>query len=413
MKKTTIFDFVQNPQNEGINWHLNFLVDYLPLIDRMFDKVVFDLKNNKANLVDNTELVDFWNKIAQPNSNTGGCLVDQLDVGEIDMSIFERYQQDDPFLEDLTLSDAIQIQNTLRKIIRKNRKVVIADILLGNSNAGKCYFYGYSNLKDISLLVDDFLLPDYQDLNQYDIFQLEKVAEKFESTKLDSSLPKSNISIIIYNDKDGNWSLQPQHGSQKVKIQINKFEVSHAVAFEEVDRLKQQYDFSNEFLANILELAREKFDKNYWNLRVKDDKSDFAKVHKLKEIIKNADWNSNLSLLWWKKSDSYYYQKHSDKINSIYLSMVPSNVLNAARELHDLRKRHEFDVKWDFNSTKYRKIVIRLSDHPNEGDYDYDLDYDDFIRNFNLEKIKNNGLSHKQMQQLDELIDDGDIEENY
>ena len=93
--------------------------------------------------------------------------------------------------------------------------------------------------------------------------------------------------------------------------------------------------------------------------------------------------------------------------------MVPSNVLNAARELHDLRKRHEFDVKWDFNSTKYRKIVIRLSDHPNEGDYDYDLDYDDFIRNFNLEKIKNNGLSHKQMQQLDELIDDGDIEENY
>lgn len=63
MKKTTIFDFVQNPQNEGINWHLNFLVDYLPLIDRMFDKVVFDLKNNKANLVDNTELVDFWNKL--------------------------------------------------------------------------------------------------------------------------------------------------------------------------------------------------------------------------------------------------------------------------------------------------------------------------------------------------------------
>lgn len=76
-------------------------------------------------------------------------------------------------------------------------------------------------------------------------------------------------------------------------------------------------------------------------------------------------------------------------------------------------EKNEFDAEWDFSSTNYRKIVIRLSDHPNEDDYEYDLNYDNFTSYFNLEKIKKDGLSHAQMQYLNELIDDGKIEGNY
>lgn len=411
MKKATIFDFVQDPKNEGTNWQLSFLIDYLPLVDGMLDEVNQNLKNNKTNLVNNTELQDFFQKIAQPIPNTSGCLIDQLNVRGIDMSILKAYQQDDPYLKSLTLSDAVKIQNILRQLIRQNRKVVIADILLEDAEAGECYFNGYSNLKDGSLLLNDLLLDDYH--NQYDIFKLNKVAKTFDSTELDFSLPKYNIAIIIYNDKYGNWSLQAQPGSKEVRLTFNKFEISHSVAFEEVDKLKQKYDFPHEFLGQVLNLARDEFNKNYWVNRENDDKSDLVKAIRLKKIIDNADWNSNLSLTARKESGSYYYQRHPDERNSLYLTMVPSHVLDAARELHTIRKKHEFDAEWDFSSTNYRKIVIRLSDHPNEDDYEYDLNYDNFTSYFNLEKIKKDGLSHAQMQYLNELIDDGKIEGNY
>lgn len=388
MKKTTIFDFVQNPRNQGINWHLNFLVDYLPLIDRIFDEVNSSFKNNKTDPVDNTELVDFCHKIAQPNPNTSASLINQLDIQGIDVSILETYQ-DDPYLENLTFSDAIKLQEIFMKLIQQNRKVVIADILLEDTEAGECYFNGFSNLKNGASL-----LNDYRDINQYNIFNLDKVAEKFESVELDCSLPQTSISIMIYNDQNGNWSLHPQHGSKKVKLLFTKFEASHAVAFEEVDRLKQQYDFLDKFLIRILNLARKKFNKKYWAEREQDDESDLTEALCLKKIINNADWDSNLSILSWKESDSVYYKKHPDKRNSIYLTMVPSNVLDTAQKLHKIRKKHEFDKKWDFNSTNYRKIVIRLSDHPNDNDYEYDLDYDDFTYYFSLDKIKKEKLSN-------------------
>ena len=45
-------------------------------------------------------------------------------------------------------------------------------------------------------------------------------------------------------------------------LHFNKFEVSHTVAFEEVDNLKK-YHFTDKFLQEILDAAKEKFDTQY------------------------------------------------------------------------------------------------------------------------------------------------------
>ena len=62
---------------------------------------------------------------------------------------------------------------------------------------------------------------------------------------------------------------------------------------------------------------------------------------------------------------------------------------------------------FDFKATNCRKIIIRLSEHSNDGNYDYDLSYEDFVSYFDLDQIRNKGLTHEQLHKLNNLINAG------
>ena len=67
-----------------------------------------------------------------------------------------------------------------------------------------------------------------------------------------------------------------------------------------------------------------------------------------------------------KTSHSSWYD-HGGELNSpsLYLTQVPVAVEQEARELQEIRRKHQGDFKFDFNSTNYAKRIVREADHQN------------------------------------------------
>lgn len=67
-----------------------------------------------------------------------------------------------------------------------------------------------------------------------------------------------------------------------------------------------------------------------------------------------------------KTSHSLWYQ-NAGSLNSAsqYYTMVPKTVEKEARELQVIRHKHQYDDKFDFCATDYKKKIVRVADHDN------------------------------------------------
>lgn len=67
-----------------------------------------------------------------------------------------------------------------------------------------------------------------------------------------------------------------------------------------------------------------------------------------------------------KTSHSDWYQGAGELHSpSIYFTQVPLDVEKEARELQEIRMKHQYDFKFDFLGTDYAKRIIREADHQN------------------------------------------------
>lgn len=73
-----------------------------------------------------------------------------------------------------------------------------------------------------------------------------------------------------------------------------------------------------------------------------------------------------------KSSHSNWYQNDGDLYApSLYLTLVPSSVAEEAKELQNIRRKHQEDPEFDFFKTSYKTKEIRVADHENNSSAEY------------------------------------------
>lgn len=97
-----------------------------------------------------------------------------------------------------------------------------------------------------------------------------------------------------------------------------------------------------------------------------DTSSDMVRALELKEIIDNADFDSELVSIKHRVSKSKWYEGNGiGNMRSRYDVKVPVAVENEALELQAIRKKHEGNDNFNFSSTSYKTITVRTADHDN------------------------------------------------
>lgn len=99
---------------------------------------------------------------------------------------------------------------------------------------------------------------------------------------------------------------------------------------------------------------------------IESTKADMARALELKAIINDADFNGELVTISSKVSHSKWYQG-AGQLNgrSVYLKQVPATVINEAKELQSIRRKHQGNESFDFVTTNYKYIEVREADHDN------------------------------------------------
>ena len=123
-----------------------------------------------------------------------------------------------------------------------------------------------------------------------------------------------------------------------------------------------------------------------------ETKADTKRALKLVKIVNSANWdniqNKGLAVIKVKTSHSNWYNGGEGELHSPseYLTVVPVSVAKEAKELQAIRKKHQDDPSFDFNSTSYKCREIRVADHNNQDSYaDVDSTNDDWTKIFNCE----------------------------
>lgn len=97
-----------------------------------------------------------------------------------------------------------------------------------------------------------------------------------------------------------------------------------------------------------------------------DTEKDMQRAIELANIVNSADFNGELVTIKSKNSHSKWYQHGGEgHMVSFYYTQVPSAVEAEARELQDIRRKHQDDDSFDFNATAYRTVEVREADHDN------------------------------------------------
>lgn len=97
-----------------------------------------------------------------------------------------------------------------------------------------------------------------------------------------------------------------------------------------------------------------------------DTEKDMQRAIELANIVNSADFNGELVTIKSKNSHSKWYQHGGEgHMVSFYYTQVPVAVEAEARELQDIRRKHQDDDSFDFNATAYRTVEVREADHDN------------------------------------------------
>ena len=97
-----------------------------------------------------------------------------------------------------------------------------------------------------------------------------------------------------------------------------------------------------------------------------DTEKDMQRAMELAVIVNCADFNGEMVTIKTKNSHSKWYQHGGEgHMVSFYYTQVPVAVEAEARELQDIRRKHQNDDSFDFNATAYKTIEVREADHDN------------------------------------------------
>lgn len=97
-----------------------------------------------------------------------------------------------------------------------------------------------------------------------------------------------------------------------------------------------------------------------------DTETDMKRAIELAAIVNAADFTGELVTIKTKNSHSKWYQHGGQgHMPSFYHTQVPATVEAEARELQDIRRKHQDDDSFDFDKTSYRTIEVREADHDN------------------------------------------------
>lgn len=97
-----------------------------------------------------------------------------------------------------------------------------------------------------------------------------------------------------------------------------------------------------------------------------DTEKDMQRAMELAVIVNSADFNTEMVTIKTKNSHSKWYQHGGEgHMVSFYYTQVPLAVEAEARELQDIRRKHQDDDSFDFNATAYRTVEVREADHDN------------------------------------------------
>lgn len=97
-----------------------------------------------------------------------------------------------------------------------------------------------------------------------------------------------------------------------------------------------------------------------------DTEKDMQRAIELAVIINCADFNGEMVTIKSKNSHSKWYQHGGEgHMVSFYHTQVPVAVEAEARELQDIRRKHQNNDLFDFNATAYKTVEVREADHDN------------------------------------------------
>lgn len=123
-------------------------------------------------------------------------------------------------------------------------------------------------------------------------------------------------------------------------------------------------------------------------------KADTEKAMKLAQVVNNANWDgltdSELAVIKVRTSHSNWYKGGEGELHtpSEYLTVVPTTVAKEAKELQNIRRKHQCDSTFNFAKTNYRIRVIRVADHDNKDSFaDIDSVNKDWTKSFNCDYL--------------------------
>lgn len=125
----------------------------------------------------------------------------------------------------------------------------------------------------------------------------------------------------------------------------------------------------------------------------KSTKTDTEKALKLANIVNSANWdnlqNKDFAVIKVQGSHSSFYKSDYGAMYepSEYLTLVPISVAKEAIELQNIRRKHQIDQTFDFETTDYRTKIIRVADHDNHGIYADISTTEDWTKMFNCDFI--------------------------
>lgn len=87
------------------------------------------------------------------------------------------------------------------------------------------------------------------------------------------------------------------------------------------------------------------------------------------EVAEGKSFDSSFTPGWAtikiKESHSSWYSSHEEYGRSLYLTQVPVEVMKEAKELQAIRRKHQGDGCFNFDTTWYSRRIVRVADHPN------------------------------------------------
>jgi hypothetical protein len=176
-----------------------------------------------------------------------------------------------------------------------------------------------------------------------------------------------DITVKYYTNKNGlltvnqgeAWKDMPKDDWDFVDSHIAKFHM-----FKNNGRVSKRDRTENEIIDREAERLLQK------QLEVESEaKEDHERAVELAKIVNAADFKhaTDWTEIKSKTSHSGWYETWQGELNvpSIYIYEVPASVEKEARELFDIRHKHQGDSNFKFYDCGMTYRIIREADHPN------------------------------------------------